>query len=65
MQFLAVRPSNTRRPYTRRVRRRRWNGRVGLALILLGLAVVGLNIRETLDPVVVTLTGGSLEGRKA
>jgi hypothetical protein len=39
------------------VRRRRWNGRVGLGLILLGLAVVGLNIRESLDPVVVTLTG--------
>src|SRR5581483_11661328 len=44
------------RPYTRPVRRRRWNGRVGLALIVVGLAVVGLNIRETLDPVVLTLT---------
>jgi hypothetical protein len=29
---------------------------LGLALILLGLAVVGLNVRESLDPVVLSLS---------
>jgi hypothetical protein len=33
-----------------------WRGLLGLALILLGLAVVGLNVRESLDPVVLSLS---------
>jgi hypothetical protein len=36
--------------------RRRSSGLVGIALVALGLLVVGLNIREDRDPVVLSLT---------
>jgi hypothetical protein len=35
---------------------RNWRGPVGVALVVLGVAIVGLNIRPSLDPVILVLS---------